>query len=102
MPRLNGDPGGTTPATAKFPLGQTVITRNALDTLPIGDVILALERHASGDWGDLYPEDLAANERALTNGGRLFSAYHTKDGTKFYVITEADRSGSTVLLPEDY
>lgn len=100
MPRLNGDPGGT--RAAKFALGQTAITSGALATLGAGDVVAALDRHAGGDWGDLCPEDRATNERAIQMGGRLFSAYHTADGTKFYVITEADRSVTTVLLPEEY
>jgi len=105
MPRLNGDPGGTRPAStaAKFALGKTLITKNALETLNAGDVLMALERHVTGDWGDdLCPEDRASNERALQQSGRLVSVYRTRDGVKFYVITEADRSVTTVLLPEDY
>jgi len=86
----------------KFPLGQVVITRNALDTLLSRDVRRALARHASGDWGDLCEEDHQQNEVCLSAGCRLFSAYQTADGTKFWIITEADRSVTTVLLPEDY
>ncbi|MBX7257328.1 MAG: hypothetical protein K1Y02_13275 [Candidatus Hydrogenedentes bacterium] len=89
-------------ATAKFSLGQTVITRNALDSLHPEDVHTSMARHHTGDWGDLCEEDRQSNERALAHEGRLFSAYHDRNGTKFYIITECDRSVTTVLLPEDY
>lgn len=58
--------------------------------------------HARGDWGELDAEDRAANDRALKDGTRLLSAYHTKAGTKFWIITEADRSSTTALLPSEY
>jgi len=83
-------------------MGQVVITRHALDTLTHADVITGLGRHARGDWGDLDEHDLQENERALKEGSRLFSAYGARDGTKFWIITEWDRSVTTVLLPEDY
>jgi len=86
----------------RFPMGQTVATRNAMDRLPEPDMWRGLDRHARGDWGDLDTHDLRENERALERGGRLFSAYHTSEGVKFWIITEADRSVTTVLLPEDY
>lgn len=85
----------------KFPLGQTVITRTALASLPAQD-IAAMDRHRAGDWGDVGKEDSRANERALKHGERLLSVYHSFDGTEFYIITEWDRSLTTVLLPEDY
>jgi hypothetical protein len=88
------------PAT-KFPLGQIVITANAcgrLDAIAVHD---GLRRHAAGDWGDLPPEDNAQNEFALKEGDRLFSAYGTGEN-RFWIITEWDRSVTTVLLPEDY
>ena len=87
---------------SKFPLGQTVITRTALATLPAQDIAAALDRHRTGDWGEVGREDWRANERALKQGERLLSVYRTADGTKFYIITEWDRSLTTVLLPEDY
>lgn len=62
----------------------------------------ALDRHRAGGWGDAGKEDWQANERALKQAERLLSVYHTADGTKFWIITEWDRSLSTVLLPEDY
>lgn len=87
----------------KFPLGQTIITRNALSRLTQDDVISALARHVSGDWGELLsPEDLAENELSLREGFRLLSAYRSAAGEKFWIITEADRSSTTVLMPEDY
>ena len=86
----------------RFPLGQMVMTTNAMRTLRDDEVATALANHAHGDWGDVFPEDRAANERALANGGRLFSIYHDGSGVKFWIITEADRSATTVLLPEDY
>jgi hypothetical protein len=88
--------------TALFPLGQCVITANARDVLHPEDVKLAIDRHASGDWGDLCDSDRAENELALASALRLFSRYRDRWGQKFYVITEHDRSVTTVLLPEDY
>ena len=88
------------PAT-KFPLGQIVMTANAsgrLDAIAVND---GLRRHASGDWGDLPPEDAEQNEFGLKHGERLFSAYG-KGEKRFWIITEHDRSVTTVLLPEDY
>jgi len=62
----------------------------------------ALQRHVAGDWGELDEEDKKANDGALQTGERLLSAYQSATGTKFWIITEADRSVTTVLLPEDY
>ena len=87
---------------SKFPLGQTVITAHALETLHSEDVANALRRHACGDWGEVCPADAAENELSLQEGFRLLSAYTDRHGGKFWSITESDRSYSTVLLPEDY
>jgi hypothetical protein len=87
---------------SKFPLGQVVITRNAKDQLHPADVPLALNRHASGDWGNVDEHDRRENEISLAQNLRLFSVYHDQNGVKFWIITEADRSATTVLLPEDY
>jgi hypothetical protein len=87
---------------SKFPLGQTVATPNALNHLTQDDILGCLKRHAAGDWGDVDEHDHLANERALKTGNRLFSVYHAQDGTKFWIITEADRSSTCVLLPADY
>ena len=86
---------------ALFPLGQVAITANASLRLSTEEVLTALHRHATGDWGDLCPEDTLANESALHHGGRLFSAYG-QGADRFWVITEDDFSVTTVLLPEDY
>ncbi len=85
-----------------FALGKTVITRGANATLDKTEVLNAIARHARGEWGDLCDDDKQANDDALTCGARLLSAYHTSNGQKFWIITEADRSATTVLLPEEY
>ena len=88
--------------TDKFPLGQIVATPNALGALTQDDITTALRRHVSGDWGDLGEEDKKENDFSLTRELRILSAYHGAGGTKFWIITEADRSATTILLPEDY
>ena len=85
-----------------FPLGQTVITRGALASLDNEAIQKALQRHASSDWGGVCEEDWSANDQALQDGTRLLSSYVSKSKQKFWVITEADRSATTVLLPEEY
>ena len=86
----------------KFELGKLVATPGALDEVPSSDWVAALARHASGDWGNMPPEDVAANNQALQEGSRLMSSYLTPEGTEFWIITEADRSVTTILLPEGY
>jgi hypothetical protein len=89
----------------KFKFGQVVITTNANQRLNPLDVAACLQRHASGDWGEVCKEDAAENERSLKEGFRLLSAYRSPqqpEGERFWIITEADRSVTTVLLPEDY
>lgn len=86
----------------KVPLGRINATRDAMEWIPSWEIEEALARHARCDWGDLCPEDWAQNERALVDGARLVSAYHSKAGTNFWIITEAGRSKTTVLLPEDH
>lgn len=85
-----------------FPLGQIVITSNALGALTPEDVEEGLSRHASGDWGSVCPDDAAMNNEALESGDRLLSSYSSLDGTTFWIITESDRSVTTILLPSDY
>ena len=85
-----------------FSLGQLVATPNAINSIPNDEILFALARHTQGDWGTLDKEDWNANEHALRHGGRLFSAYHSTQNIKFWIITECDRSVTTVLLPEDY
>jgi len=94
--------GGSSSAKPKFTLGQLVATPAAIDRLTNHDIQKALDRHLRGDWGDLGEEDRAENELSLKQGLRLFSVYHGANGVKFYIITEHDRSITTVLLPSDY
>jgi hypothetical protein len=87
-----------------FSLGRVVATPGALRAFALtGENYLPyLARHAVGDWGGVCPEDAGANDRALEDHERLLSAYRLRDGTKVWIITEADRSSTCILLPEDY
>jgi hypothetical protein len=89
-------------ADPKFPLGRVVATPDALEQLTQTDILTALRRHASGDWGDCCEEDRQENELSLEKGFRILSVYYSERGKKFWIITEADRSATTVLLPENY
>lgn len=86
----------------RFALGQVVITPNALEQIPQSDVTAALRRHVRGDWGELDQHDWQQNQSALEAGGRLLSAYRAGNGIRFWIITEATRDVTTILLPEDY
>lgn len=95
--------------TTRFPLGQMVATPGALRVLADLNVspMTLLERHQSGDWGDLDDMDRRANEHALLTGARLFSAYDLSDDGRIWIITEAadddgQRAATTILLPEEY
>lgn len=87
-----------------FSLGRLVATPGALSALqrsgqsPIG----FLSRHARGDWGEVDAEDWQANDRAVADGSRILSAYRTANDEKIWIITEADRQVTTLLLPEEY
>ncbi|VGO11846.1 hypothetical protein PDESU_00393 [Pontiella desulfatans] len=87
-----------------FTLGQIVATPGALQALEKAGQLAShfLVKHALGDWGDLCDEDKTANDEALADDLRILSAYRLEDGTKIWVITEADRSATTLLLPEEY
>lgn len=87
-----------------FPLGQTVATPGALEALGrAGESPLPyLGRHQRGDWGDLGAEDKGANDDALKHGARLLSAYTLSTHERMWIITEADRSYTTLLLPDEY
>ena len=89
-------------ACPTFPLGQLVATHNALEHITQDDIMAALQRHVAGDWGDVCAEDKQTNDRAVVEGMRILSSYRAANGTKFWIISEADRSSTTVLLPEDY
>ena len=88
----------------KFLLGQVVSTPGAIDALaragqePWGFI----GRHVAGDWGEFDEEDRCENELSVKEGFRILSAYTLSDGTKIWIITEADRSATTILLPEEY
>jgi hypothetical protein len=90
--------------TVAFTLGQTVATPGALRALEEAGQMPGdfLQRHQRGDWGEICEEDRKENELALDGGFRLMSVYQTRLGTKIWVITEADRSATTILLPEEY
>ena len=83
-------------------LGSILITPGARNALGQQDIELALARHARGDWGEVSAEDWEENNLSLNEGFRLLSAYVADSGEKFWVITEADRSATTILLPEEY
>jgi len=85
----------------RFNPGRLMITRNAKNALPRREVDAAINRHLSGDWGDVCQSDWQRNEQALRDGDRLLSVYQTQDGEKFWIITESDRSVTTVLFPSD-
>lgn len=90
------------PLNTQFPLGQIVATRAALQVLTPDDIVSALNRHSAKDWGNIDPCDRQANDLALLHGSRILSAYQGTSGESFWIITEADRSSTTVLLPSDY
>jgi hypothetical protein len=85
-----------------FDSGNIYCTANAHKALTSDDIAKAIARHMSGDWGEVCEDDRKENELSLREGFRLMSIYRAKDGTKFWVITEWDRSATTILLPEDY
>jgi hypothetical protein len=88
----------------KFPLGRIVATPGALEALQRAeqDPQAFLTRHGAGDWGALDDADRRENERSLHAGFRLLSAYRMRTGDTVWVITEADRSVTTLLLPDEY
>lgn len=91
-------------AKPKFRLGQVVATPGAIEALKdSGQTSFDfLSKHLAGDWGIVDDEDKQANDDALIQGERLLSAYHTTKGVKLWVITEADRSSTCLLLPQEY
>jgi hypothetical protein len=87
-----------------FALGQCVATPGALAALEEADQTPAdfLNRHVRGDWGTIDPADKGLNEQAIRDGDRIFSVYETTRGVKLWVITEADRASTCILLPDEY
>lgn len=88
---------------APLPLGRVVATPGALEMLAAAEIDPGelLDRHRSGDWGELDTQDCRENERSLENGWRVLSSYLVGE-SRVWIITEADRSATTILLPEEY
>jgi hypothetical protein len=92
----------------KFDYGKIYLTRGVNDLVADDNgfakfVLLSLRRHISGDWGEMSEEDKQANERSVVDGRlRIFSSYNTGRLRKIWIITEADRSATTILFPEEY
>jgi len=88
----------------KFPLGHVVATPGALELLHDSgeSPSIFLSRHSQGDWGEVCQEDRQLNDQALVDGSRLLSAYRTAKGERLWVITEADRSSTCLLRPDEY
>jgi len=90
------------PTQRKFTLGNVYVTPAAERAIASADITVALVRHTRGDWGDVGEDDRAQNERALREGGGLMSVFHDRTRAEFWIVTESDRSTTTVLLPDDY
>ena len=93
-----------TSSNSLFELGQIVATPGALEALDLGAVNawVLLRRHQSGDWGDVPHEDAEENVRSVKRSRRILSSYPLNEDIRIWVITEADRSVTTLLLPEEY
>jgi hypothetical protein len=92
---------------SKFPLGQLLLSRGVAQRVARDPgfalfVARSLFRHGTGDWGNLCEEDKEENELSLREGFRLFSAYEEEGLPRIWIITEADRSATTTLFPEEY
>lgn len=94
----------TAPAVKLFNLGALVGTPAAIAAIEANEINYGslVARHLAGDWGDVSPDDAEANSQAVLDGSRLLSAYQLDDGVQIWIITEADRSSTTILLPTDY
>lgn len=100
----NSSSGSPSENPPLFPLGQCGMTPGVEEALNDAQQSPAefLSLHESGNWGDVPPEDAEANQRALEEGLRILSSYKTKKGVTIWIITEADRSETILLLPEEY
>jgi hypothetical protein len=87
-----------------LPLGRLLSTPGAIEAMAKADQepLELLSRHRTGDWGEVDSEDWVANDQAVIQGERILSAYTLKDGVRLWIITEADRAASTILLPSEY
>jgi hypothetical protein len=88
----------------RFPLGRVVATPGALSALEKAEQSPAefLDRHVNGDWGEVTDAEKQENERSVEQGLRILSAYTTSAGDTIWILTEADRSATTIQLPEEY
>lgn len=82
--------------------GHLVATPAVLDAVPRSELLATFQRHMRGDWGDVCEADWKKNDQALTHGEQMLSAYCAENGTKFWIVTEGDRSYTTILLPSEY
>jgi hypothetical protein len=88
--------------SSRFPLSEICVTANILSKVEPEDIMSALGRHMKADWGELDKDGRTENEQRLNNGGPLASIFRSARGVEFYILTEADRSVTTILLPEEY
>lgn len=89
-------------ATARFRMGHLGATPAVLEVVPKEELFQLLERHLCGDWGDVSDNDARANEQAVRHGLRIMSWYQASSGARIQIITEADRSATTILLAKEY
>ena len=97
-----GDKYAMDNSPARFLSGAVCATPSALEVLSRAHLLQLLERHLRGDWGDTCKIDRVANEHALCNGDRIVSWYQLSGKTRVLIITEADRSATTIMLSEEY
>lgn len=93
---------GNQPGQPLFVLGRVLATQRVLAELSREDLAAGLRRHQAGDWGNLCDEDKKTNDDAVKHGYRILSAYQASSGEKFWIITESDRSVTTILFPDEY
>ena len=87
---------------ALFELGRIVITRDAIAEISWENILAAIRRHVHGDWSNVEAEDRQANDDALRCDDRLLSSYESARQIEFWLLTEWDRTVTTILLPSDY
>ena len=86
----------------KFDIGRVVATHGVIERVEESDLFDSFLRHIGGDWGELGDQDYQANDLACEVGGRIMSRYSDRNNVSFWIITEADRSATTLLLPNEY
>ncbi|HMS56446.1 MAG TPA: hypothetical protein PKA27_13700 [Fimbriimonadaceae bacterium] len=89
-------------ASTVVALGRVYATESVLAAVSLEELQRCIARHQVGDWGAVEPEDQVANDRAVREGSRILSAYDCSHGVRIWIITEADRSSTTLLLPKEY